>query len=404
MKVEIGFDLAPNGVGAWFTLDDPTKGKLDDTTYKLSGEVLVDVTDRVRSVSVKRGRSRTLDKFTAGVASVVIDNRDRAFDPLYASSPYYGSIVPRKMVRISRDAYPMFTGNIEDYSWDYDVSNDSTATAQAVDGFATLSQTTLTAGTATSQATGARVAAVLTALGWPTAPRAISTGGATLAADVRTGDENGLAYLQTVADVSEPGAFFMSKEGAATFRDRYDLQNYTTGGLVFGTGGVPFTGYQAASVTEEMLNSVAVTWSAGTAVGGTAVASNATSQAAYGVFEATYDTLLNSSGQAQTLADWLVSTYKDPSYRVDSITVSLDGVTPAQVGQVLDLECGDVVQVTWTPNAIGSAISQYVSIDAIDHAASPARHDVSFTLSQAAAAFILDSAIFGVLDTSTLGF
>ena len=32
--VEIAFDLSANGVGNWFTLDDPLKGVLDNTTYK----------------------------------------------------------------------------------------------------------------------------------------------------------------------------------------------------------------------------------------------------------------------------------------------------------------------------------------------------------------------------------
>ena len=72
MKVEIGFNLSVNGVGNWFTLDDATKGKLDNVTYKLAGEVLVDVTSKARDVSVRRGRSRTLERFTAGVASVIL--------------------------------------------------------------------------------------------------------------------------------------------------------------------------------------------------------------------------------------------------------------------------------------------------------------------------------------------
>ncbi len=65
MKVEIAFDLAANGLGSFFTLDDPVKGKLDNTLYVLGGDVLVDVTSTVRQVSVKRGRNRQLEKFTA---------------------------------------------------------------------------------------------------------------------------------------------------------------------------------------------------------------------------------------------------------------------------------------------------------------------------------------------------
>lgn len=89
VTVKIAFDLAVNGVGDWFTLDDSTKGVLDNTSYVLSGEVLTDLSDKVRSVSVRRGRGRFLDKFAAGTAQIELDNRDRSFDPTYV--PVSGS-------------------------------------------------------------------------------------------------------------------------------------------------------------------------------------------------------------------------------------------------------------------------------------------------------------------------
>ena len=79
--VRIAFDLSLAGAGSFLTLDDPVKGVLDGATYKLAGDVYVDVSDDVRSVSVRRGRSRELTAFTAGQASVVLDNRARLYDP-----------------------------------------------------------------------------------------------------------------------------------------------------------------------------------------------------------------------------------------------------------------------------------------------------------------------------------
>lgn len=403
MKVEIGFDLAVNGVGNWFTLNDTTKGALDNTTYKLSGEVLVDVTSKARDVSIRRGRSRTLERFTAGVASVTLDNRDRAFDPLYASSPYYGSITPRRQVRISEDGVNLFTGNVEDWRWDYDLSGDSTATPQAVDGFSVLALGTVTPGTQTSQTSGQRIGTVLTAVGWPATDRVIATGAATLAADVVQSDTNALAYIQQV-ELSEQGAAFIDVNGAFKFLARTDLQNYATGAVTFGPSGVPFVDYEMTSVTEDMKNQVAVTWSAGTAVGGTATATDSTSVTTFGPFNASYDTLLNSSAQAQDMANYLVAAYKDPTLRFNSVTVALHGITAAQKASVLALDLGAPVAVSWTPNAIGSAITQYVTIDQIEHTATPDSHFVKFTLSQSAVAFVLDSSQFGVLDTNQLGY
>jgi hypothetical protein len=403
MRVQIAFDLAANGIGDFFTLDDTTKGVLDGATYLLAGDVLVDVTGTVRAVQVRRGRSRTLEKFTAGNANVTLDNRDRSYDPTNADSPYYGSLVPRKEVRIDVDGAYLFVGNVEDWNYSYSLSGDSIAEPSCVDGLAYIATQTLPAGTATSQLTGARIGAVLNTISWPAATLSISTGNATLAADVVADGANALDYLQQVA-LSEPGAFFMSSDGMATFLDRTDLQAPADTGVVFGDGGIPFTDIGVVYGTEEMTNQASVTWSAGTAIGGTAVADDLTSQAAYGVMESAYTTLLSSALQADDLADWLVGQYAQPRYRVDRLTVRLDGLLGSQVNDVLGLDLGSVVQVTWTPNALGSAVSQVVFIDGIEHSATPAQHDVTFTLSETQAAFILDSEEFGLLDQDSLAF
>jgi hypothetical protein len=79
--VEIAFDLSLAGAGDFFTLGDTVQGVIGGTAFPLAGDVLTDVTDDVRSVSIKRGRSRELDRFTAGQAQVVVDNRNRDYDP-----------------------------------------------------------------------------------------------------------------------------------------------------------------------------------------------------------------------------------------------------------------------------------------------------------------------------------
>lgn len=404
--VELGFNLAANGIGDYLTLDDPVKGKLNDAAYPLAGDVLVDVTSTVRDVTVRRGRSRTLEKFTAGLAQVTLDNRTRNYDPNYTASPYYGSIVPRKQVSISRDGKAIYTGNVEGWSWDYDMSGDATAEVRAVDGFASLAQADMTAGTAPGSTPGARIGTALTYAGWPTAQRNLATGNATLDADVIADGVNVLQYIQRV-EASEPGAFFMSKDGLATFLSRAQLQDPTSGNVTFGSGGVPIVEYQAASLTDEMKNSVSVTWTNGSAVGGTVTASDATSISAYGQFDYSLDTLLDDSLQAQRLADWLVSSYKDPKYRIDSVSVLLESLTTMQQGQVLDLELGDVVTVAVSLpniNSVGSAVSQVLSIDAIEHRIGVDRHFVTFTMSETTTGFVLDDPVFGVLNSNSLGF
>jgi hypothetical protein len=115
-KVEIGFDLSALG-GPFFILDDPVQGVLDNTTYTLGGTLFYDVSDDVLSVSVNRGKSRQLDKFTSGNAAIKFINQDRVFDPLNASSPYFGQIIPRRTVRITTSGSAVFYGVVDDWNF-----------------------------------------------------------------------------------------------------------------------------------------------------------------------------------------------------------------------------------------------------------------------------------------------
>ena len=373
--IELAIDLAANGVGDFFTLDDATKGVLDNVTYKLAGEALVDITGWVRSLDVKRGRSRILEKFTAGSCKIVLDNRERLFDPLMTSSPFYGSIVPRKQIIVSRDGAEVFTGNVQDWDFSYDVSGDDTAMPLSVDGFALVAQSTMTFATATPGYTGARITSTLNSAGWPAGLRDIATGLGSVGADIVADNENVLAYMQKV-ELSEDGALFIGKSGKFTFRDS---SNPVYSGASFGDD-ISMIDYQVTYGAEELWNKINVTYPNGTAPAGTVTVQDATSQTAYGVFEVTYETLLATSGQATTLANNLLSEYKQPKYRVDSITVFFESLTTVQQAKVLGLELADVVLVEW--QRFGPAISQYCIIDGIEHQAKPLEHLITFKLSE----------------------
>lgn len=403
MKVEIGFDLSLTDPSLFFVLDDPVRGVLDNTVYPLGGDVLVDVTAYTRAVSIRRGRARELDKFTAANVAVTLDNRARTFDPLYSSGPYYGSILPGKPVAVSVDDAARFVGTVEDWNYGYDVSGDSIAEPSCVDALAMLSRTPLAGGTQTAETTGVRVAAILDDVSWPASRRDISDGQATLVADVVEDGTKALDYLQQVA-LSDPGALFVNRAGAVTFRDRADLQDATSAVAFGGTAGIPYMTLEPVYGTEELVNVASVIWSAGTAVGGTATATNAASVTAYGTYEQSFDTLLASEAAAQDYADWIVARYGVPKYRVDRVTVRLEALATAHRAQVLALDLGDACTVEFTPNGIGSAVVQTVAIDSIEESATPQVHDITFTFSETLAAFTLDSASLGVLDSDVLGY
>jgi hypothetical protein len=402
-KVEIGFDLSALG-GPFFILDDPVQGVLDNTTYTLGGTLFYDVSDDVLSVNVNRGKSRQLDKFTAGNAAVTFINQDRAFDPLNASSPYFGQIIPRRTVRITTSGSAVFYGSIDDWNLTYDVSGYSTAGAVISDGFTYFAQQVLTAHTATSQLTGARIAAVLdrSEINWPASLRDLETGGMTLQADVVSDGTNALDYLQLV-NFSEPGALFMGADGSIVFKDRTDAP-VSTGLVAFtddGTG-VPFVDVQVVYGSELLYNFIQIE----RASGGTATASDSDSQNSYGVVALVQSGLLmNTDADAQDLADYLLGKYSEPEYRFESLTVALEDLSSGNQTAVLSLEIGDIAQIKFTPNQTGTQIDKYATIIRIDHEIVPMSHRITYgfeTLDYAS--LVLDDTVFGLLDDGRLSF
>ena len=409
-RVRIAFDLAAGGAGNFFTLDDPSKGELDNATFKLAGDILEDVTNEVRNVTVRRGRSRELERFQAGAATVTLDNSQRKYDPAAgtAITPYGASMRPRKAVQISSNGAAIFTGVVDDWDLDYSLQGDHVASVKVTDGFVFLAQQEIEPHTATSQTTGARIEAILdrAEIAWPAGKREIDTGVATLQADSIGGTADprpvpALAYLQQV-DTAEQGALFIGKGGSLTFRSRSSLQVLTEVSFTDDGTGIPFTDISASYGSEELRNRITVT----RLNGGTATASGTASIAEYGAIDFELrDVLLADDTQAQSLADVILARFQEPILRIDSVEVVLNNLTTAQQAQVLDLDLGSLVQVTYTPSGIGDPIDQFVAVDAIEHNIDAQVHRMRFNFSQGQApALVLDSLLFGVLDTNTLGF
>jgi hypothetical protein len=409
-RVRIAFDLAAGGVGDFFTLDDPVKGELDDAPFGLAGDILEDVTDDVRSITVRRGRSRELERYQAGAATVSLDNKDRKYDPAAgtAVTPFGASMRPRKGVQITTAGQPLFNGVVDDWDLDYSLQGDHIASVKVTDGFVFLAGQEIEPHTATAQATGARINAILdrAEIAWPPGKRAIDTGSSTLQADAIGGTADpkpvpALPYLQKVEE-AEQGALFIGADGSLTFRGRGGIQFLAPAKFADDGTGIPFTNIDAAYGAEELRNRITVT----RLNGGTATAIGTASVDEYGAIDFDIrDSLLADDTQAQSLADLILSTYEEPRLRVDSLELVLNALTPAQVADVLALELGALVQVLYTPSSIGDPIDQFVQLDQIEHNIDATQHRVRLSFSRGQpAAFVFDSDEFGLLDTNTLGF
>lgn len=400
-KVEVGFDLTDSPIGPFFRLDDPVRGVLDNTQYVLGGTIFIDITDRVRTIRVQRGRARNFANYTAGALSVEINNHDRAFDPLFTASPYYGNIVPRREIRISSGGVRQFTGWIDDWDLTYTPDGNSIATATAYDAFMILAKQSLTGETPAEELTGARINRALddAKVNWAADQRDIAAGQATVGAITIEPDTNVLTYLQQVA-LADPGELFMGKNGYVVFKDRAAAPS-SSSIVVLGEGGIPFKNVQVVYGTEDLYNNVVVS----RVGGGTAVATDEVSQGNYGIRTLEeIDLLLSSDAQVADRASVLVNWYSEPEYRFDSVEIELHKRTEAEQASILGLELGSFVQIVFTPNGISPAIDRVLEVIKLEHTVTPTQHFVTigFQATQGVP-FVLDDLVFGKLDEATLG-
>lgn len=398
--VEIGFNLLLSPEAPFFTLDDAVKGRLDNTEYRLGGTFFYNITDRVRSVSFGRGRSQIFTNNIAGEVNVELDNRDRAFDPLYPNSPFVGNIIPRREIRVKVNDVIVFTGWVEDWDLGYSPDGDSVAIAKGTDAIAILANQTFDAWSPSEELSGARINAALSRpeVGWNAELRDIEAGRELMGAYPVEDEYNVLNYLQNIAE-SETGSFFIDKEGRVAFRDRLSTPSTDTV-ITFGNGGISFENIQVVYGSELLFNEVTVS----RYTGGTAIATNTVSVNAYGYRSLTVsDSQVANDLQVVDIALDYVTRYSEPEYRIERIDLPLHKMTETQQTQISSLELGDVCFISFTPNNIGDPIERYAEVIRIDHAVTPFTHIVELGFRQLAfPPFVLDSPVFGRLGIGAL--
>jgi hypothetical protein len=409
VKVELGLNLGQSDPFS-FVLDDAIKGELDNTDFTLGGDRFFDITDRLIGATVSRGKNQALDRIDAGLSSITVDNSDRHFDPLFPNGPYFGQLIPRRTVRITCNAQPVFIGQIDDFEIAYAPSNQSQVRIDVSDAFSVLTSSGLEEFTPSTQLSGARVNAVLDRpeLAWPEDQREIDPGNSTMLGALVEEGTSVLEYLQLVSN-SEFGNLFIGKDGKVVFRERNAVPN--TPSIVFSDEVVAgeFQGIQFASVnnvfgSENLYNRILISNAADPVLDATA--SDEESQVVFGPRSYSQTGLLVANQEElQFLADFLLERFKQPQYRFEAVTVVMDTLTTENQDAVLDLEIGDVVLVRFEPSDIPPAIEQYVRIIGISHDWSATSKNITFALERLDfTIFILDNPVLGVLDEDRLAY
>jgi hypothetical protein len=398
-----------------FTLDSAEDGVLGQD---ILGGTLIgdDVSQFCQEISISRGRSDQLQNFNAGTCTVRLLNRDRRFDPINESSPYWdvstgkSGVTPRRKVTIFSDGVQLFTGRITDIDVSYEpnspnaTTENSYVTITAADDFVLLANTfTENAITPTQELSGTRVTTILDLpeVNYPVtrdidAGAATLGGGATFDIDTNT---NVLTYLQQVA-TSEQGYFFVAANGDLTFTDRI-AASFTAPSAYFSDAGtdIPYTSLSVMYGQEFLYNKVVCQVEGGT----DQIANDVASQTEYGISTLNLSgLLLVDDAAALTLAADLLDRYKEPEYRFDRIQTIYNPLGSGDRTTLTGVDVADVVSITRTfLTGTPLSVTKEYSIENIRHVITPSAHTVEFGLAVADLVyeFILDDATFGVLDS-----
>lgn len=409
MQVLVGFQTT-TGFGQPFQLNDAVYGLLNTGT--LGGLAYADLTSLVESVNITRGRSRQLDQFNAGTATISFNNSSRILDPLNTSSIYYPYVLPRCPVQILANGVPIYTGLITDWNLDYDIaSNGDRMYALCSDAFTVFANTTLVAHTVTAELTSTRINTVLdyTEVAYQGA-RSIGTGSSTLGASATSSSfniadgTNLLTYLQQV-NTSEQGYLFMSADGTVTFKGRSSVLNPVSGATFTYTG----TGINYQTLLnqygDELLYNYIVTQSP---AGAQQITSDATSIAQYQSQSLNITNLLNSTTtEVAGLGNYLLGKYKNPVLRFTNVSTQLAALSSANQAIALTLDLTSIATVVKN-FTVGTPATetQTLIVSGISHNITPSSHIVSYTFESTDGNqyMTLDDAIFGTLDYNLLSF
>ena len=402
MQVLVGFQ-STTGFGNAMLLDGDNIPQNQLDTGTLGGLTYADLTYLVESVNITRGRSRQLDQFNAGTATIAFNNDTQILNPTNTSSIYYPFVLPRCPVQILANGVPIYTGLITDWNLDYDIANQDMMYASCADNFTVLANQALNARTPSAELSGARITKVLnyTEINYQGA-RSIDTGSSTLGAYAISQDTNVLNYLQQI-NTSEQGFLFMSANGTLTFKGRASVLN-PVAGATFNTDGTGLP-YQTLinQFGDELLYNYIITQSPAGAVQTT---SDSTSIALYQSQQYALTDLLNSSTtEVAGLGQYLLGKYMNPVLRFTGLSTQLAALSETNQNICLNLDMTNICTVVKN-FVVGTPATetQTLIVSGVSHNITPGSHIVSYVFESTDqnAYFTLDDSIFGTLSTTNL--
>jgi len=395
--------------GVPLTLDDPVNGLLDTGILAESETpaLIADLTSVTRAVNIRRGRNLTRDTYEAGVATVRIFDPNSYFNPQNTSSPYYGQLTPLRKLRISAtygtSTYYLFSGYTTDYVYSYDqAENVSYVSINASDAFRlfNLAAITTISGQANGQDTGTRIDKILDTVDFPTSMRSISTGDSLTQADAGN-SRTSLSAIKN-AEFSEQGAYYLSPEGNAIFKNRSEvISSAGVTPIAFNqTGGIPYKNLKFAFDDKLIVNQANITRLGGT----TQVYTDSDSVATYFPHSITSsDLVIQTDADAANIAAIYVATRADTTIRIDEMTLDLlDPAVPTAT--ILGMDYFTNVLIT-NIQPDGSTITKNLQVQGVAWDITPSLWLGTFSTQESLVdGFILDDIYYGQLNDDILSY
>jgi hypothetical protein len=352
-------------------------------------------------MNISRGRSRQLDRYDSGSATIVFLNSDRKLDPLNDDSSYQALIVPRIVFKIEADSEPIFSGVVKDWDIEYDLVGQDVAVSFCSDFFTILANLKFLEDVETlEQNCKERLEFVLNYFSI-SPDYSFDVGNANLGRYLIPKDLQVLDYFFNVS-FSDQGNIFVSADNVLTFVGKYGREPVSE--LTFADDG---TGIGYSSLTNEygdelLFNKVSIT-----SPESTKVSENLSSIASFGESTFVFNNALNRYEMDPAwIADSIIDRYGDPQVRFTGLAVELAGLSSSDQADVLALDLADQVSVKKS-FSVGSpsSVTQDVIVTGVRHRIVPGSHVVEFTFEPTPykIAFILDDNDEGELDDDSLG-
>lgn len=392
-----------------FTIGDPINGVLGVGILSDSNApaLVIDLTDVTRQITIRRGRNITRDTYEAGNATVRIYDQTGRFNPQNTSSDLYGYLTPLRKLRVSAtyggSNYYLFSGYTTDYVYSYDqAENVSYVDINATDAFRlfNLAAVSTITGQAAGQDTGTRIAKILDTVQFPNSMRTLDTGNSNTQADPAT-RRTSLAAIQN-CEIVEQGAFFLSAEGNAIFKNRTNtIKSAGDTPTAFNqTGGIPYKNLKFAFDDKLIVNQANVTRVGGTTQTNVDVASIAT----YFPHSITYNDLVaETDTDCANIGKIYVATRATTTIRIDEMMIDLlDSSVPT--GTILNLDYFSNVLIS-NIQPDGSTITKNLQIQGVAWDITPNRWFGTFTtLEPLTDGFIIGNSTYGVLGDDILSY